>query len=225
MPTLGESLPAILAALADRYGRPSTVPLPEDRFAAILAAYLGRTLEPRKVQAALVALQEAGLLDPAALAAADLAEVADATKSAKVPLSPRVLKPLGRLARWVADRGVEELTDAPVSVLREELAALNGIGPASADAILLLALGRPSYPVDQATYRILTRHGWIDESANYEEARDVIEQAAHDDPATLAHLSSWLERLGRDFCRLRVAKCEYCPLQPFLPEGGPWEPD
>ena len=81
------------------------------------------------------------------------------------------------------------------------------------------------YPLDRATYRILIRHGWLDSSADYDEARDVVERPWAGDPVTLARLSDWLARIGSEFCRVRVAKCDRCPLRGFLPEGGPVEPE
>jgi endonuclease-3 related protein len=220
MPTFDEAFPGIVAALADRYGRPEPGAGGSETFAKILAAYLERTVEPRKVASTLEALREAGLLEPDSLAGADPLEIAEAVKQA-----PRALQ---RLARWVVDDhegSVESLQQAPTALLREELLGLNGIGPASADAILLNALRRPVYPVDRATYRILVRHGWLDPTAEYDEARDVVESQCPDDPDGLFRLSAWLERVGREACRPSVWKCERCPLRPFLPDGGPREPE
>ena len=225
MPSPAEDAPEILGALADHYGRPSAstaegVGTPE----AVLAAALGRTLEPRKVALALSALREADLLRPEALAVADPADLAGALQAGGVNLTSRALAPLRRLARWFADHR-EGLGDASTSGLREGLVALNGIGPATADAVLLRGLGRASYPVDRASYRVAARHGWIDPSADEDEARAALERLAPDDPRGLLDLSGWSDRLGRDFCRAAAPRCERCPLKPFLPEGGPREPE
>jgi endonuclease-3 related protein len=225
MPSLADSYPGLVEALTERYGSPAPEADEPDPFAAVLAAFLARSIEPRKARAALAGLRDAGLLDPEALAEADPAEVAEAIKGAGVRLAPKGLRPLQRLARWAADRGADSLREGPTESLREELRAINGVGPSGADAILLSGLGRAVYPVDRASFRILLRHGWLDSSADYEEARDVVEQLAADEPAALARLSAWMERVGVEFCRPGVAKCERCPLRPFLPEGGPREFD
>ncbi len=102
---------------------------------------------------------------------------------------------------------------------------LKGLGPATVDSILSRGLGRATYPVDRATYRILVRHGWLDPTADYDEARSVAESLAPDDSAMLTRLSAAFERVGRDFCKPTVAKCERCPLRSLLPEGGPREAD
>ncbi|MBV8609576.1 MAG: endonuclease III, partial [Singulisphaera sp.] len=219
MPTLDESFLEVVATLAGRYGRPASVAEGLDLFEALVAVALARSVPPKKMAAALDGLREAGLVESRTLAEADPADLSEALRAAKVSLPARSLGPLRRLARWLVERhkgSAEALRDEDVATdrLREELLALNGVGPATADALLLFALRRPVYPVDRASYRILVRHDWLDPTATYDEARAVIERPAAGDPDLLAQLSVWLERVGRDCCRAGVARCERCPLQP-----------
>ena len=236
MPGFGASFDEVWAALAKHYGLPAPVgpaagldPLP-----ALVTVLLARATDPRKAARARDALADAGLLDAKALAEVEHAEIDDALKSSGITVPARVLAPISRLARWIlehdrdlAGSGTDagSLAEVATESLRSALASLGGIGPATADALLLLALGRPVFPLDRATYRILIRHGWLDVSASYEEARDVVERPCADDPIALARLSDWLARIGTEFCRVRIAKCERCPLRGLLPEGGPIEPE
>ena len=231
MPTFDESFSTIELALGARFGRPDSVAEGSaDSFAAAVAVILGQSIDAKKVAKGLSALAEAGLLEPQALAEADPAEIVDTLKAFGVSTPARALGPVRRMAAWAVSRqegSPDPLRDESISTgeLREELRGLAGIGPATADEILLLAGHRGVYPVDRATYRILVRHGWLDPTAEYEEARSVMERPGHDDPETLQRLSGWFARVGREFCKPSVAKCERCPLQPFLPEGGALEPD
>jgi endonuclease III related protein len=232
MSSLDDALPAIREALTGRYGRPEPFVAGEDAFAALVAVALERAFDPAKQARAVDALRDAGLLDPQALAESDSTEAAEALRSAGLKVREKALAPLRRVARWLVelhhgDADVLAGSDSavPTEQLREELAAVSGVGPATADALLLFALRRPVYPLDRATYRVLVRHGWIDATVEYVEARDAIERLAPDDPATLARLSHWFERIGRDYCRLAVAKCDKCPLRPWLPDGGPRDPN
>lgn len=232
MPSLDESFPEIRDALADRYGRPEPSTAGLDPFEAMVATMLDRALDPKKRDATLIALRDEGLLEPHALAGADTAEVEDALRSAGLAVSRAALTPLRRLVQWLVERhqgSADELAghESTVSAdeLREELRALNGVGPATADAILLFALRRPVYPLDRATYRVLARHGWVEADATYDEARDVVERLGADDPATLVRLSDWFERVGLEFCRAGAPRCERCPLRPFLPANGPVDPN
>lgn len=229
MPALGDSFPAIVQALGERYGRPS-VEAPgaaDSPFRSILAVALERITDPRKVAAALERLSDLDLLEPESLAAAHPLEIADPLRESGIASPSKAAASLRRLAQWLVEHHAgagESLLDeagCPTGQLREELLAINGIGQATADAILLFALRRPVYPVDRATYRILVRHGWLDTAADYDEARDTLERHAEEDPRLLARLSTWMEQLGRDYCRASVAKCDRCPLRGLLPEGGP----
>jgi len=230
LPRLDESRHALIAAL-DAHQGPSPGPgrRPFDDaanlFEAVASVALGLVARPPLDSRAFDALRDAGLLRPGALAGADPRELEDVLKQAGVRLVSKALRPLQKLARWAAGRDFED-RDAPglaTESLRDEWRAINGVGPVLADTLLLFAMGRPVYPVDRATYRILARHGWLDPSSDYEEARSVAESIAPDDPKTLARLSPALVRLGHDFCKLAVARCDRCPLRPFLPEGGPRE--
>jgi endonuclease-3 related protein len=232
MPRLGDSYDAMTRALGDHFG-PPLPPLivagerPGPSLALVVAAFLAGQNQDRGLNTVLGSLAEAGLLaDPEALATADPAEIAAAWTHTNKPPSVRTLRTLQRIAAWIAQLGgFDALESIPTEALREGLRSLNGVGPAGADAILLHALKRPAYPVDRATYRILLRHGWIDSSADYDEARGRVENLASGESTALADLSGWFERVGAVFCRATVAKCERCPLRPFLPDGGPIEPD
>ncbi len=214
MPTFTDAIPVILAALDG----PEEGPPSQGTFEAVAAAYLAQWGEARAVAQAIDALREEGWLEPGALAAADEAAVADAWREAGSRGLVKLIPALQRLALWAA----RSLRDgASTETLRDGLRKIKGIGAASADAILLRGLGRAAYPVDRATYRILVRHGWLDASAGYDEARSLVEAALPDDPMGLSRLSAEFEHVGRLWCRASVAKCERCPLRPLLPEGGP----
>jgi len=228
VPRFAESIPAILEALADREPPGSSKPASiaeVGTFAGLVAAFLARAGDARAVAAAIGSLRETGRLDPASLAEADPDEVADDWRGAGARSLTKTIRPLQRLARWAVDRFDPDdgrvAGPASTEALRDGLRSLNGVGPATADAILLAGLGRPAYSVDRASYRILVRHGWLDAGADYDEARSIIEGALPDDPGVFALVSSGFERLGREACRAGAPRCERCPLRPLLPDGGP----
>ena len=231
MPRRGESRLALLQSLADRYG---SLPLPgggpvgfggSNPFEAIVRVALGLVADSRITSAAFEALRDAGLLEPDALAGADPLELDDIFKQARVRLAGKALKPLQRIARWASERkfDAESVANLSTETIREAWRALNRVGPSTADSLLLFAFGRATIPVDRASYRILVRHGWLDPSSDYDEARSVLENIAPDEPEILAQLSLAFEKLGRDACKPGTPLCDRCPLQPLLPEGGPIE--
>jgi endonuclease III related protein len=243
MPTLDDAFGAVRTALIRHFG-----PARDDfeglaPFDAMVAVVLDRALGGGRWRAALDGLGDVNLLTPERLADAEIPEIADALREKGVAATAKTIAPVKHLARWAAgQRGAGILpvdvddTDklsVPLGSLREDLAILKGIGPAAADAIVLFALKRPSYPVDRASFRVLVRHGWLDATATYDEARDLlVERAmhcAHDlEEKTVTALSDFsheMDRLGRQFCRASAPRCGDCPLEHLLPEGGPREVD
>lgn len=219
MPRFIEAIPLILAAAESAVGPGDTAGAGVGTFEAVARVYLAQWGETRAVAQAVDALRESGWIEPEALAEADPSAVADTWREAGARGLVKLVPALQRLARWAVDGLVE---GAPTEGLRQGLRAIKGVGPASADAILLEGLGHAAYPVDRATYRVLVRHGWLDPSADYDEARSVVEGAFPDDPRGLSRLSAGFDRIGRAACKPSVAKCERCPLRPLLPEGGPY---
>lgn len=224
MPSLSEVWPAIKPALLRGPSQVLDQSEP-DLFGRMIQVVLEATVDARKATAAVGVLREADFLRPEELAQADLRELEETLRAGHVTIGPKPLRSAQRLAAWVVERGLapDELASVSMSALRDSLLSVSGIGSATSDAILLFGLEQPSYPVDRATYRILARHGWIDTTVDYEEARDTVLTAVGTDPASLVELSEAMVRVGREFCKLNGPRCERCPLRPWLPESGPIE--
>jgi endonuclease-3 related protein len=226
MPSLDDALPLIRAVAADPGGDPAARFDGLEPFGAMVVALLARQVGPAIWKPVIDAMDEQGLLDPTCLDDAGMPEIQDALRGRVRSISVRTLAPAKQLARWLVDRydghaGAFVDSGRPTDDLREELAGVRGVGMVGADAILLAALKRPTYPVDRGTYRILVRHGWLDTAATYDEARDVVLQQAGADPDLLIGLSDGMEALAGRFCRASAPRCDACPLRPLLPEGGP----
>jgi endonuclease III related protein len=113
--------------------------------------------------------------------------------------------------------------------VREQLLALPGVGPETADAILLYALDVPAMVVDEYMRRVVTRHGLLPEKAKYGEIQSLAAQAfaadaASGTPAELAeHYNEFhalMVQIGKLHCG-RAPRCEGCPLRYDLPKQSP----
>lgn len=149
----------------------------QSRFEVIVGAYLTQNTAWTNVEKALANLRAARVLSVRGICAVSLAEL------------ERLLRPAGyfrqkakRLKLFVAflDREYEgslrKLFARPTNILREELLNLHGIGPETADSILLYAGNHPVFVVDAYTRRVLDRHGILSEKAGYEEIRKLFEE-------------------------------------------------
>lgn len=230
MPSFDESLPIMETALLQNQGAvaSSLFSAPEPSFLNLIEAFLNQHLDDRKTTQAIEALTKQGLDRPEPIAEADLDEIRQAWSQAGLKMNPKVAASVQKLAKWLVERwqgDLDSLAEASTETIRDELRQINGVGPATADWLLLKGLNKPAFPVDRASYRIFLRHGWIDITADYDEARSVLERLAPDDPAKLAHWSNWFEKIGKDHCKQTAPRCDRCPLRNVLPDHGPLEPE
>lgn len=109
--------------------------------------------------------------------------------------------------------------------VRARLLAIPGIGPETADCMLLYAGGHLVFVVDAYTRRIFARHGWCPPDVGYSDLQERCARALADDPGN-GLLDYWqdyhaqLVAVGKDHCRPRQPRCEACPLRPLLPVRG-----
>ncbi len=136
-------------------------------------------------------------------------------------------KRLKNLLAYIRDRhggSLEAMFQTPLDRLRRELLEINGIGPETADSILLYAGNLPTFVVDAYTLRIFARHGWAEPDCDYHQLKSLFEDGLERDAALYNEYHALLVRLGKERCYKRKPQCQACPLEQFLPEGGPVEP-
>jgi len=124
----------------------------------------------------------------------------------------------------VAEFGGElsRLFAGEISAVRERLLRIKGIGPETADSMLLYAGGHHSFVIDAYTKRIFQRHGWSGHDTGYEGLKQLCEAVLNQKPLT-EHLGYWqdyhaqLVMVGKYFCHPRQPRCKHCPLRLLLP--------
>jgi len=115
------------------------------------------------------------------------------------------------------DGSLENFAEESAEIARERLLALPGVGPETADAILLYALGYPAIVVDEYLRRVVVRHGLLAEKAKYREIQALGEAAFADEPHAkrAEHCNEFhalMVEVGKRHCR-REPVCEGCPLE------------
>lgn len=197
----------------------------ETPFEIVVGAVLVQNTAWRNVERAIENLREAGLMEPRALHAVPEQELAELIRPAGYfQVKARRLRNLLKLIVERYDGSLETMFRTDLATLREELLGVSGIGPETADAILLYAGGLPTFVIDTYTHRVLARHGWIGYDAGYREIKDHFEASLPADAALYNEYHALLVRVGKDYCRKTAPKCEACPLVDLLPESGIVEP-
>ncbi len=154
---LTEVYERLLAAFGPQHWWPGGSP-----FEIVVGAVLVQNTAWRNVERAIENLREAGLMEPRALYAMPEQDLAELIRPAGYfQVKARRLRNLLKLIVERHDGSLEAMFRTDLAALREELLGVSGIGPETADAILLYAGSLPTFVVDTYTHRILARHGWI----------------------------------------------------------------
>ena len=211
---MNDKLLDIYRILFDHYGPREWWPA-ETPFEVLVGAILTQNTAWRNVEKAIANLKQLGPLTPEALFHLPEETLAEAIRPSGY--YRRKGKRLRNFLGMLSDRfecRLEALFDLPTETLREELLALSGIGPETADSILLYAAGRPVFVIDTYTIRILLRHELLPEETSYAEAQQWVTDHLPEDVQLFNEFHALLVNVGKDFCRPRP-KCPGCPLEGF----------
>jgi len=127
---------------------------------------------------------------------------------------------LRAMCRWLIGRGgIRKIARLPTQDLRKALLAVHGIGPETADDILLYAFHRPVFVIDAYTRRIFQRLGVIDGNEDYETLRRVFETTLDSDAQLFNEYHALIVVHGKDICRKRPL-CENCCLAERCPSSN-----
>lgn len=108
---------------------------------------------------------------------------------------------------------LKKMASMDTLALRRQLLSVNGIGPETADSILLYALDKPVFVIDAYTRRILGRHGLIKDDAEYEQIQNLFMKNLKPQVKSFNEYHALLVKLAKDFCLKNKPKCDVCPLK------------
>ena len=205
-----ESAPrAIFDRLAAAYGPQGWWPA-RDPFEMMVGALLTQRTTWRSAERAIASLRRADALAPHALARVPLTELEARVRPAGTFRVKAVR--LQALARWYLEAGGSDaLAKRSTTTLRVELLGLTGIGPETADDILVYAFSRPVFVVDAYARRILSRYGWARGDEPYRRLSTAVADALGPESATLGEFHALLVEHGKRHCR-STPRCTGCPL-------------
>jgi endonuclease-3 related protein len=187
------------------------------RFEIIVGAILTQNTNWTNVERAIGALRRNDLLSRAAIARIPAAKLAPLIRSSGYfRQKARKLKAFVAFLQSQHGGSLRDMFAMPTPVLREQLLAVHGVGPETADSILLYAGNHPVFVVDAYTRRILERHEIVHRKATYEEIRALFEKSLPLDNTLFNEFHALIVHVGKHFCRPKTPVCSACPLQCFL---------
>ena len=184
----------------------------ETIFEVMVGAILTQNTSWRNVEKAIQNLKGAGVLNIKGVHRLEKSQLA------------RLIRPSGfyrlkteRLMAFVDflfehyNANLNKMRGEEAEILRRKLLEVKGIGPETADSILLYGLKKPVFVVDAYTKRILSRHGIISEAASYEEVQGLFMNYLPPDERLFNEYHALLVHLGKNVCK-KIPKCDICPL-------------
>jgi len=185
----------------------------ETQFEIITGAILTQNTSWANVEKAIANLKSADLLTPEKLYQFDLSQLAELIRPAGYfNIKAKRLKNFVNRLFDNYDGKLTNLNRIDTDQLRGELLAIKGIGPETADSILLYALDRAVFVVDAYTARIALRHGLIEPDADYEQLRELFQSNLPQDTQLFNEYHALLVKVGKEFCKPK-AQCPGCPLE------------
>jgi endonuclease-3 related protein len=190
----------------------------ETSFEVAVGAILTQNTKWMNVERAIVNLRKEGVLSPRKMAGISRKHLASLIRPAGCfNVKADRLRHFLRYLDVSHGMSMKHLAALPSIRLREELLDLKGIGPETADSILLYAAGHSSFVIDAYTRRIFSRHGFIEVGVTYDCLQDFIVHRIPVDAGLYNEFHALLVKLGKEYCRLRRPRCGECPLGPDSP--------
>jgi endonuclease-3 related protein len=190
------------------------------RFEVIVGAILTQNTSWTNVEDAIENLRRAGLLSLRGIDRVPLEKLGRLVRpSGYFRQKARKLKAFCEFLHEEYGGSLPRMFRAPTIVLREKLLGVWGIGPETADSILLYAGEHPVFVVDAYTKRMLARHGWTDEKARYEDVRWMVERKFPGETQRFNEFHAVIVHAGKKFCSLHDPNCGQCPMGRYLEEG------
>ena len=214
-PPLDEYYNSLFTAFGPQHWWPG-----KTQFEVIVGAILTQNTSWTNVARAIENLRGARLLTQTAIERAPLPRIEALIRpSGYFRQKARKLKAFCTFLRAEYRGSLKRMFETPTIVLREKLLGIFGIGPETADSILLYAGEHPVFVVDAYTKRMLARHGWADPEAKYEDVRWIVERQFPGDTERFNEFHALIVNTGKNFCRPHEPLCGECPLGRYLEEG------
>ncbi len=182
-------------------------------FEVIVGAILTQNTSWKNVSVSIQNLKRNRVLSPRKLYNLPLAKLGLLIKSSGYyNLKAKRLKNFLKILFSEYNGNLNKMLNQEERTLREFLLNISGIGPETADSIVLYAAGKLSFVVDAYTRRIFSRHKLIKEDMSYDEIKEFFERNLSPDVGLYNEYHALIVKLGKDFCLKKNPKCSLCPI-------------
>ena len=200
-------------ALYKHYGPQNWWPAQSD-LECIIGAILTQNTTWRNVEKAISNLKQNDLISIEQLNSISIEQLAQLIKSSGY-YNQKAIKLKSFVAFVNANYGgdLENLLNVEMYTLREKLLSIKGIGPETADSIILYAAKKPIFVIDSYTHRILSRHGLVPHDTSYNEMQELFMDSLPDNYQLFNEYHALLVKTAKEHCKKKCPVCSGCPLE------------
>jgi endonuclease-3 len=206
----------ILHILQDNFSIPPWARPNRDPFKTLIITVLSQATADKNTARAFANLSQKFSITPEALAKASVEEIEDAVRVGGLYRNKsKVIKAISRVILEQFNGSLDFIYSLPLEEARKILLNIPGVGPKTADVVLLFCAGKPTIPIDTHVNRVSKRLGLTLPKADYEGVRRALETLYSPEDYLPVHLL--LISLGRKNCKARKPLCKLCPVNTLCP--------
>jgi len=209
----------ILQILQDTLAVPKLVKSQSDPFETLIVTIISQNTADRNTQRAFENLSKRFEITPEALAKAEASQIEECLKVGGLYRSKtKTIQSVSRIILENFGGSLKPVLSLPLGEARKVLTKMPGVGPKTADVVLLFSANQPTIPVDTHVNRVSKRLGLAPERGNYEVVRSSLQTLYSPKDYLAVHLL--LIAHGRQYCKARRPLCQECPVNTYCPSKG-----
>jgi endonuclease-3 len=195
---------------------PTWMTATRDSFATLIATIISQNTNDKNTARAFENLSNKFRITPETLAKAEIKQIENYLKVAGLYHNKaRAIQQVSRIVLQKYNGNLTQILSKPLDEAREELLQLPGVGPKTADVLLLFSAKKPTIPVDTHVNRVSKRLGLVTKEADYETVRRTLQLIY--DPKDYLAVHILLISHGRKYCKAKTPLCNECPLARICP--------
>jgi endonuclease-3 len=209
----------ILLILQETLAVPTLVKSKSAPFETLIVTIISQNTADRNTQRAFENLSKQFEITPEALAKAEASQIEECLKVGGLYRSKtKTIQSVSRIILENFDGSLKPVLSLPLEEARKVLTKMPGVGPKTADVVLLFSANQPTIPVDTHVNRVSKRLGLAPEDGTYEAVRSSLQTLYSPKDYLAVHLL--LIAHGRQYCKARHPLCQECPVNTYCPSEG-----
>ena len=211
----------VLQILRETFMLPKWTKAKRNPFETLILTIISQNTADRNTARAFECLSNKFEIKPEVLAKTETSKIEETLKTAGLYRNKaKTIKQISRIILEKFRGSVQPILSLPLEEARKTLIQMPGIGPKTADVVLLFSAEKPTIPVDTHVNRVAKRLGFAPENGDYEAIRANLQSLYKPQDYLAVHVL--LIAHGRSYCKARRPFCEQCPVNNHCPSRGLW---